>query len=196
MMTSVSQLLRKAAPLWSHSSGSTLLLMLPTKIIRSQRPFLFMISASTSTMGILSCVLSTDCSNENDTSKSDSTSSNFSATLVGRERFNDSVSSTSWFHSLHNYHSNHNRFTYCDSATASSASSYTSLLSSKVGPVESSLSSSRFNTGSDERHMPSDANAHGEDHTTTTKAKVVATTASVHTGNSTTTTKSNIQRQV
>jgi hypothetical protein len=179
VMTSLSQLIRRTAPLWRYNAtnaASTTTLVLPKNIIQSHRPFLFMISASTSAIGILSHVALTDASNENDIYSKDTTSSKINGTFVSAYSFWP----TSLLLSLRNYHTNNIRITYCDSAVTSNFSTVSS--SSKAPP-----SLKRLDTSNNKR------NALPDDGATDTTAVAPATTS---TTTAAPTTKSNIQRQV
>jgi hypothetical protein len=179
VMTLLSQIIRKTSVLCSHKTknhASTILMpMPPTKIIASQRPFLFMMSSAyccTNAIGmILLYDLSTELSYEDDMHQTDTKSSQRNAAAAST---NDSFLSTSRLILQHSYqNTNQNRFTYCDSVDTGN----TSMFNSKFATSASSSSSSSGKVasyGSDERNSQ---------------------TTNVNT-NSTTINKSNIQRQV
>ena len=215
-MTLLSQILQRSTSLWSNKNANNLSamiqLILPKKIIQSShRPFHFMIPFTSSTastivttscaIGILTNVLFTEISNENDIYQKDTTFNKLNSTArstdsSSSDHSNDSNSSlsqrTAWFRWIRNYPTNNNninRLTYCESATYNNSM----LPSSKE--VSSSLLQPQLDTGMSSNEK---SNAPSDDITNSNHDGVAATTtaATATTAKKTPTIKSNIQRQV
>ena len=172
------QLLRQNVMLWSQSNVSVIQTVRSKNMIVPpyQRSFLYMIAASTGTIGILSHGALLDVSDEKDVYHPNGTTTTVtnqpSTPSSYRRPYTDTFSVSSLLQSLCSYHRSNIQWTYCDSMNTTNSNSILSAPSSSSLTTESSTSSIRLEPRSDTE------------------------TGDVPTGSANPTTKSNIQRQV